>query len=607
MVPHKHLIPRLLSSKRPLRPASSTRQRSRRRLFTQNSQLLLISHSPCRPQLPFLYPSSGLPAPQTQFQGPFQYQISRLLTTERKRYFKNELKTAAKYTIYGWTLFGLFSIFMFGVNGELNERRYPTPPEWTTITRFNYLSARAVENPNENETGLVDWVDVGQRYMILLLRLENLAKDGAGIEPILGDEGDILIKGVGKSGRDVSAKSEPWREGYHAVLMGAARAAEHLDGWVSDTTRNVCFPPEVVIGPSNPHPKPVPFGATSPPLEENCVPAFPSPQIFYTKLLTTRGFSTKQRLDAALAYADWLDFKGLPSSAEEAYDWGLDIALGALPVGVNNVVDIKTGVINDSADYISLNVLLATTHLAIHHAQNNNLATALPIFLSILRARRNLPPPIKSSPARLNSRQPYSILSAIKSMITHPPYPIPSSTGDENQTRTPTAICEEAAIMAHIGEVLFASSLATEKATSSSRSKTAQTRRSGLSWTRDSVDLAESILLTAPHHDREARQKCAQCLGVGMENWSKMVGRMQRVESAEPDGRTAQNHTPWAFLWSKPFSREEVDEQQGGGKWVREAEMVEQRLATVKRIMREEGVSNEPEVRKGGVWGLLYG
>lgn len=417
---------------------------------------------------------------------------------------------------------------------------------------MRYRTARGQEDPDANANGLVDWARTGHEYRLALRRLENPDIDGQGLRPPLETDGDVYVEGVGKMGLDITAKPESWRRGYHTCLMGAARAAEHLDGWVRDTSRNIAFPGDVVVGPSNPYPKPVPFGVKSPPLEENCIAAFETPETYYMKILTTQGFTSRQRLDAALAYADWLDFKGLPSSAEEMYDWGLDIATGALPTGANNVVDIKTGIINEKASYMSSNVLLASTSLAIHHARNNNLNTALPILLSVLRARRNLvlvsqplQPHTAASPSD-HEPQPSTfrnIISLLRSLLVPPSYPPPSPTGDEPSTRNPAAICEEAGLMIYIGEILFATpSTPSQRSSffsSSQNTRHTQPRQAGLSWTRDAVDLAEKtlqdVLDKSPNTSdvHEAKKRCSECLEVGMGNWTKMVDRMVREDQEE--------------------------------------------------------------------------
>lgn len=577
---------------------------ARPRLFTQNSQLLLVSGVSQRPQLPFLHPATGSRYPPSANRNAFQNQLSRLITTERKLYFKDQLLKGAKYTVYSWAGLLLLSVMLFGIQNEVAERRFPSPPEWTMKSRIKHRIANGEQHPDPSGTGLTDWTTIGDSYRHLLKRLEDPSLDGRDLRPILQEEGDIYIAGLGRAGVDISSKSEPWRRGYYACLIGAAKASENRDGWVCDTTRNMAFPPEVVIGPSNPRPKPVPYGAASAPLEENCVPAFEPAETYYMKILTTHGFNTRQRLDAALAYADWLNFKGLSSTAEEMYDWGLDIAMGALPVGVNNVVDIKSGVIDQRAAYISSNVLLATTSLAFHHARNNNLAAALPIYLSLLRARRQLPALSSQAEAGSNLHEGSSfaqVFSFIRSMIVTPPYPPAPPTGDEIPLRTPAATCEEAGVMAHVGEILFASSSASSSAKASSTTlggslgsstpaaAQLKSQDSGLSWTRDAVDLAEATLTSADKDDEETRDKCSECLAVGMENWSKMVSKLlkdERQAKAENQPKVSSNW-PWGTLAA-------VGDE---GRWERESQVVHGRLENIRKLLGGEADRKES---KGG-------
>ena len=587
-------LARLLSFSRPLRPPRSSKPLARSRLFTQNSQLLRISGVSPRPQLPFLHPATGNRYPSVT-RNQFQNQLYRLITTETKRYFKDQLRKGAEYSAYalaGWVLLGVMA---FGFQSEVLERRFPSPPEWTMRSRITYRNANGKEHPDPNGTTLADWGSAGQRYLQVLKRLEDPSVDGQDLEPISKEEGDICLAGLGRAGLDVSHKSEPWRRGYYACLMGAAKASENRAGWVCDTTRNIAFPPEVVIGPSNPRPKPVPYGAKPAPLEENCVPASEPAENYYMKILTTQGFNSRQRLDAALAYADWLDFQGLSSTAEEVCDWGLDIAIGALPVGVNNVVDIKSGVIDQRATYITSNILLATTSLAFHHARNNNVAAALPIYLSVLRARRQLLVPPSEDEARSTPRETSTILpvlSFLRSTLVTPPYPPAPSTGDEIPLRTPAAICEEAGVMAHIGEIMFASSSASSSTTASSNtlggsiisSQSAADRlkgqRAGLGWTRDAVDLAEATITSAPKDDGDAREKCSECLTVGMNNWSTMAAELLKEERQRKAQKLPKASSSW--LWSSSAAVEDE------GLWERESEVVDERLENVRRLLSRE-------------------
>ena len=602
MLSYRLHLSRLLSFSRPLRPPRSSKPLARSRLFTQNAQLLRISGVSPRPQLPFLHPATGNRYPSVT-RNQFQNQLYRLITTETKEYFRDQLSIGVRYSAYALAAWVLLGMMVFGFQSEVLERRFPSPPEWTMRSRFTYCNANSKAHPDPNGTTLADWGTAGQRYLQVLKRLEDPSVDGQDLEPILKEEGDICVAGLGKAGLDVSHKSEPWRRGYYACLMGAAKASENRAGWVCDTTRRITFPPEVVIGPSNPRPKPVPYGAHPAPLEKNCVPASEPAETYYMKILTTQGFNSRQRLDAALAYADWLDFQGLSSTAEEVYDWGLDIAIGALPVGVNNVVDIKSGVIDQGATYITSNILLATTSLAFHHARNNNVAAALPIYLSVLRARRQLLVPPSEDEARSTPRETstnLSVVSFLRSMLVVPPYPPAPSTGDEIPLRTPAAICEEAGVMALIGEIMFASSSASSSTTASSNTPRGSTisspsadqlkgQRSGLGWTRDAVDLAEATINSAPKDDEDAREKCSECLTVGMNNWSTMVAELLKDEQQPKAQKLPKANGSW--LWSSSAAVE--DERL----WERESEVVGERLENVRRLLSREA---DLKASKGG-------
>ena len=482
---------------------------------------------------------------------------------------------------------------------------YPSPPEWTFFSRHAYRNARLVEDPEPNAGIIIDRARSGGLYRDLIKRLEDPEIDGRGLRPILQEEGDIYVEGVGRTGFDITSKSEPWRRAYFETIMGAARAAESLDGWVCDTTRDIAFPPEVVIGPSNPRPRSVPLGAKSAPLEGNCVPAFEKPEVYYMKVLTTHGFASGQRLAAALAYGDWLDYKGLPSSAEEMYDWGIDIAMGSLPVGVNDVVDNKTGVINIQAEYISTNVLTASTALAIHHARNDNLAKALPIFLSVLRARRQLAlsPTITSPPVEQpqvdNSMGIATLRWLSKSILASPEYPPEPPAGDEVPLRTPTSICEEAGLMANIGEVLFASS---SQASDSQRSTP---QSSGLAWTRDAVELAETTLVTIANgsvEEQETRRKCTECLEMGTANWKMMVDSMLKEEKARKQRPVEKTKERASWFWGSRSTKDEGFEDIE--KWEREAKVVERKFQGMRaRAMTEE----DRQIAQGAGMGVLRG
>ncbi|KAG4442696.1 hypothetical protein IFR05_001803 [Cadophora sp. M221] len=486
---------------RPFRPPNSPRP------FTQNT---LSSRS--RPQLPFL-------------SSPTRRPTARFLTTERKEWIKDEVWKAGKYTVVIWTGGFLVLVLAFGLQQEYLNHRFPSPSEWSWVTRKDWRSARWQEDHEEDGVSLVDWARTGDAYRQLLRRLEDPNIDGAGLAD--ANEGGILVAGIGKTGCDISNKSEPWRRGYYEILMGAARAAEHLDEYVRDKSRNVAFPANVVIGPSNPSPRPVPPGSKSAPREEDCEAAFEAPEVYYIQVLTTQGFTDKQRIDAALAYAAWLEYKNTPKAALEMYNWALDIAISKAS---KPAIDPTTGVIKTDG-LPSANILSVATALGVHHATNSNLTLALPIFLSVLRARRSLPEiPTTMLSTLTPDDEEKSLLNRardmIKSVIEPPQYPPPPDGGTSPPLRDPQERCEEAGIMIYIGEILYASKL----------SRTS--KEDGLAWTREAVDLVEKEL-QRKGMDNEGKKKCKQCLEVGFGNLTAMVGKMAKEEKEAKTGQTS--------------------------------------------------------------------
>jgi hypothetical protein len=479
-----------------------------------------------------------------------------------------------------------------GVQHEWLERRFPSPHEWWLITRMNFRSMVWEESRADDDGELVNWLLVALSYRNILRRLEDSNIDGAGLKE--QDDGGILVAGVGRTGYDITEKSEPWRRGYHKVLMGCARAAEQVDGWVKDKTRDIAFPANVVRGPSNPKPHPIQPGSPPAPKEEDCEPAFDTPETYYMRILTTRGFTARQKLEAALGQASWLEYKGAPGAALEMYKWALDIATAASP-NRESLFD-SLGAINTNSGPVSSNVLTATTALAVHHARTSNLSTALPMLLSVLRARRSLAPENTTMPSTLtsgtNDEQDSFIARAahfVRQTLTPPKYPPPPDDGSSPPTRDAKERCEEAAVMAYIGEILYASSLDDAEASPPSSISRAS-REDGLAWTREAVDVAEEELRgksSQSQRDEEAATTCRQCLKTGLENWATMVSRLAQEERESRErGRNLSQSKISAWLGMSGGSegsgrgdgKQEKDEvQEVLGRWEAELQVVRER------------------------------
>lgn len=529
--------PRLLFLLHRLRPSQDrpplTLCRSRllqsSRLFTHNSQLLLVAgRLVVRPQLPFLHPPSTS-SPSHNPRALTLHNIQRLLlSTETKTRWKQRLRWYVKLQFYLWPAM----LFGWALNNGLEqtwlEHEYPTPREWSFWSRWYLRSAKHQEFDREThiQRVLVNWPRVAFFHAMLLDRLEDEKKDGARILKQGDDQAGILVEGLGETGWDVSMKSEAWRRGYWEALMGAGKAAERLEGMVKRRDQGkwdlkVLVPKECIPGPENKKPRPMPYGMGGPWRPDEVEDAFPSPEKFYLRILTTKGFTSGQRVEAALSYADWCDFKGLHETAEKLLEWGMDIAVAGAESTRSepsrNVVSRRTGVIDSSkSNSVTTNILKVSTAMGVHFAQAGEIKKALPIFLSILKARKDLPAEPAYAIPEQSKRQESSggiwpYLNVIKDWLIEAPFPPPPPSGDEVPFHTLKEACEEVGLMTYIGEILYATS----------------SQEKGLSWTRDAVDAAEAIMWVMKEEGREeGKERCQECLQTGLENWKKMARKL---------------------------------------------------------------------------------
>lgn len=504
--------------------------------FTNISQHLLLSNPPGRPQLPFLSPVSGSrPVPPLSIN--IRQHFARLISTERRDYYKRRLTRGVGLGLLFSAVLFILQMFRLGYYQDKIEHKWPTPPEWTFISRWCLRSAQALQHPEAIGNLTTNWPRVISYLQELIGRLENIDDEGKGIVETLGEES--AIEGVGKMGLAISGKSEPWRRGYFQALMGLAKAAENLDGWLTDTKQNISAPAQYVVGPSNLRPKPMPAGQERVPKEEDCVPASPSPELFYVKILTTEGFSERQKVDAALAYADWLDYKGLRKTAGNVYRRAINIAASGLLCDAEKVIDLKTGILkNNGKDMASENIIRVSTALGVRHARQGELPMALSILTSVLKARRSLPPSDEittklPSPSTSTGDPFSSIIDTLKIMFVPVEYPPPPPSGNESPLRTHSSICDEAGLMTYIGEIIYSTS----------------SKENGLAWTRDAVDMAEQTILELQSNDYEMQEKCAECLKVALKNWRTMISILLRKAETEESKATENAKSSWL-----PFS-----------------------------------------------------
>ncbi|KAF1733100.1 hypothetical protein CRV24_006997 [Beauveria bassiana] len=488
----------------------------------------------------------------------------RYFTSTRSSWIRHEVKLAARYTITVWGMLAAGLVILFFVQEEILERDHPTPHEWTYMTRKFLRDAKELEDPRD---GNIQWASALGRVRNALMRLSDPKKDGAGLvalsdvtDPELEDPAEFVPY-------DITAKSEEWRRGYFEAMMTAAKAAEHVDGWVLDVTRNMVSPAKFMIGPSNPNPVPIPPGAAHAPLEENCVNAFPSADRWYMKILATQGFTERQRLEAALEYASFMEFKGHAEAARSLQE----LALSEATKGTDATkfpYDVKTFALKETAGSPSLNLLDVLTSIANSKARSGDISGALPVYISVLKARRGLSDQRPREQRGSSRSSAVPVHQQILNMLKPPAYPPPPPDGTQPPWRSAEERCQEASLQIYIGEILYATS----------------SRDDGLSWTRDGVDLAEEQLRSlgvgvGVGGAKAARKLCRECLGAGLDNWHTMVSRLARAERAkEASGADAGKSGIFSF-WGGAKEPE--------GRWAAEEAVVLERVRRTKEIMED--------------------
>lgn len=469
------------------------------------------------------------------------------------------MKQAARYTIAFWGILGAGFVIFFFVREEMLEREHPTPHEWTFLARKCLRDAKELEDP---KSGNIDWVRALEQARNSLTRLHDPKKNGAGLIPLSDVTDPELQDPTEFVPYDVTSKSEEWRRGYFDALMTAARTGEHVDGWVLDSTRTLVSPPEYMIGPSNPYPTPIPPGAPHAPLEENCVVAFPTADRWYMKILATKGFTSRQRLEAALEYASFMEYKGQPEAARSLQDLALGEATKDMDAS-KVPYDAKSFVLKEKTESPSLNLIDALTAIANSKARSGDISGALPMYISLLKARRGLsdePPP------RVRSDRPKIVpfYQSLIDLVQPPAYPPPPPDGTRAPWRSAEERCQEASLQIYIGEILYATS----------------SKNDGLSWTRDAVDLAEEQLrfLGSSTDSKDAKKVCRECLGTGLDNWHTMVAKLAAAEKAKEAERASSKPGMFSF-WGGA--------QEPEGRWAAEEAVVQERVRRTKEIMED--------------------
>ena len=474
----------------------------------------------------------------------------RALTTEQTSTITYGLKLGIYWSAILWIVLFSGSVCWWVLNEDLLDRTYPSPPEWRFLTKSYWRSAKDELETEGHGRGILDWTKIGTHSRIVVGLLEDYKfivhrPSGCILQsevwdqslPFASDEelhasvpppprgGEMWPSRIGY---DISMQSEAWRRGYWDAMMGLAKAAEMRDGYMTHEKDRIAYAPQHIRSESNPYPVPLPPGADKEcPDAEDCYPTLESADFHYKRLLTTKGFESRQRIEAGIAYASWLDHKEEHQAANDMYRWSLQLAMRGLPetISPQDVVDDKTGVLRPNAPIVTSNLLAATSALARHYTQTDRVADSLAIYLSTLRARRQSPdaPQLRQYPPRepdWSLRTVESVIRWITNFPFDPEYPPPPPSGDEMFERKKSDECEEAALSLYVSEILFA---------------TMGRRREGLAWTRDATDAAERRQ-NDKFLNAKGRKICEQCVHTGLQNWVNMVAVLAK-EQAEKEGK----------------------------------------------------------------------
>jgi len=452
-----------------------------------------------------------------------------VLSTENKRYVKDQTLFGLKLGIGAFVVINLLGFAAMSLKDDLIERKRPSPPEWSYLTRSAWRAALTAVDTSRRASRPTEAGRVGDYWLSCLRRLEDPEVDGRDLVKLSspGGTADQVLRDVQPLALDVRKKSEEWKAGYTEVVLELAKLAEHSQHLVYDRTRRQFFPETTVVGPTNPYPRPSPNGVT-PPKEQDCDRAMPDPVVLYNRIIHGIGFSSKQRLDAVYACANWLHFCKSDGEADELYDYATEIAPGS-------------GSTISQALSKTANVIGALKQQASHLARTDRISEALPIYLSCLQAVRDasLRSASEVSAANMLSNPELSgyWTDLSKKVFREDKYPLSRTTGDEPlyTVSRSTLKCVEAELMMYVGEIMYS--------TSSSR------RKDGLAWTREAAEIGSNVLekvgavkeatkdaketarITGMEKDDEAR--CRECLGASVRNWEAMVAEM--VKAAEED------------------------------------------------------------------------
>ena len=104
------------------------------------------------------------------------------MTTERKAQLKFDIKAGLKFTGYLYLGVGIVMVCGFLIDQESLEKQFPTPHEWSFLTRRAFRNACAARYQSDPEQ-TVQWGQVINWMRLCRVRLLDAGYDGEGVKP----------------------------------------------------------------------------------------------------------------------------------------------------------------------------------------------------------------------------------------------------------------------------------------------------------------------------------------------------------------------------------------------------------------------------------------
>ena len=208
---------------------------SSHQLTTTGPLQSVSKNSSPRPRIPFLAQTTA-----DSRQLLLQRRVSRVLSTENKKYVKEQTWFGVKLCLATLVVVNLAGFALTSYEGEQVEKKRPSPPEWSYLTRAAWRAALDETNAAAVMGTPLNIGQVGSYWLTCLRRLEEASCDGSGLATTEVPHQYWILdaRGFSPLALDVSSKSEEWKAGYVEVILELGKIAESGQNLIIDRKRS---------------------------------------------------------------------------------------------------------------------------------------------------------------------------------------------------------------------------------------------------------------------------------------------------------------------------------------------------------------------------------